>query len=47
MYHQIVKQISLTEDEIEILKEVLEYRQDRTVSVAEQLTIECLLEKLD
>ena len=47
MYDQIVKNIPLTADEIELIKEALEYKQDRAVSVAEQLTIECLLEKID
>ncbi|WP_395546735.1 MULTISPECIES: hypothetical protein [unclassified Lacrimispora] len=47
MYDIYVKEIKLTEDEISILKEVLEERQDRRVSLGEMITIETLLEKLD
>ena len=47
MYDIIAKTISLTDDEISILKEVLEERQDKRVSLGEMITIETLLEKLD
>ena len=47
MYDIYVKEIKLTEDEITILKEALEERQDRRVSLGEMITIETLLEKLD
>lgn len=47
MYDIVAKSINLTEDEISILKEVLEERQDRRVSLGEMITIETLLEKLD
>ena len=47
MYDIVVKTINLTDDEISILKEVLEERQDRCVSIGESVTIETLLEKLD
>jgi len=47
MYDIVVKTINLTDDEISILKEVLEERQDRRVSLGEMITIETLLEKLD
>ncbi|WP_313069800.1 hypothetical protein [Lacrimispora sp.] len=47
MYDVYVKEIKLTDDEITILKEVLEVRQDKCVSVGETVTIETLLEKLD
>lgn len=47
MYDIVAKTISLTDDEISILKEVLEERQDRRVSLGEMITIETLLEKLD
>lgn len=47
MYDIVAKTINLTEDEISILKEVLEERQDRRVSLGEMITIETLLEKLD
>ncbi len=47
MYDIYVKEIKLTDDEISILKEVLEERQDKCVSVGETVTIETLLEKLD
>jgi len=46
-YDSITKIIRLTDDEITILKEVLEERQDRRVSLGEMITIETLLEKLD
>ena len=46
-YDEIFKIINLTDDEISILKEVLEERQDRRVSLGEMITIETLLEKLD
>jgi len=46
-YDEIFKTINLTDDEISILKEVLEERQDRRVSLGEMITIETLLEKLD
>lgn len=47
MYDENVKTINLTSDEIEILKELLEERQDKCVSIGESVTIETLLEKLD
>lgn len=47
MYDIIVKTIGLTNDEISILKEVLETRQDKSVSIGESATIEGLLDKLD
>jgi hypothetical protein len=47
MYDIVVRSINLTDDEISILKEVLEERQDRRVSLGEMITIETLLEKLD
>lgn len=47
MYDIVVKTINLTDDEISILKEVLEERQDMRVSLGEMITIETLLEKLD
>lgn len=47
MYDIEVKTINLTDDEISILKEVLEERQDKCVSIGEVMTIETLLEKLD
>ena len=47
MYEVAVKTINLTDDEIVILKEVLEARQDTCVSIGEIVTIEMLLEKLD
>jgi len=47
MYDLVAKTINLTDDEISILKEVLEERQDRRVSLGEMITIETLLEKLD
>lgn len=46
-YDSITKIVNLTDDEISILKEVLEERQDRRVSLGEMITIEALLEKLD
>jgi len=46
-YDAIKKIVKLTDDEITILKEVLEERQDRRVSLGEMITIETLLEKLD
>ena len=47
MYDIVAKTINLTDDEITILKEVLEERQDRRVSLGEMITVETLLEKLD
>jgi hypothetical protein len=47
MYDIYVKEIKLTEDEITILKEILEEREDKCVSFCETVTIEALLEKLD
>ncbi|MDL2302749.1 hypothetical protein LJC58_10440 [Lachnospiraceae bacterium OttesenSCG-928-D06] len=47
MYDTIIKTVSLTADEVDIIKEVLEVRQDTCVSRGEILTIENLLEKLD
>ena len=47
MYDVAIKSVELTADEIEILKEVLELRQDKCVSVGEVMTIENLLDKLD
>jgi hypothetical protein len=47
MYDIYVKEVKLTDDEISILKEVLEERQDKCVSVGEVMTIGTLLEKLD
>lgn len=46
-YFDVHKVITLTDDEITLLKEVLEARQDKCVSVGEVMTIETLLEKLD
>ncbi len=47
MYDIYVKEIKLTDDEITLLKEVLEEREDKCVSFGETVTIETLLEKLD
>lgn len=47
MYDIIVKTVDLTEDEVSIIKEALELRQNHTVSVAEVMTIENLLDKLE
>ena len=47
MYDIYVKEIKLTDDEVTLLKEALETRQDKCVSVGESVTIETLLEKLD
>lgn len=46
-YDEPRKVITLTDDEITLLKEVLEARQDKCVSIGEVMTIEILLEKLD
>lgn len=47
MYDIYVKEIKLTDDEVTLLKEALETRQDKCVSIGETVTIETLLEKLD
>ncbi|MEY8352586.1 hypothetical protein AALB39_04425 [Lachnospiraceae bacterium 54-53] len=47
MYDVTIKTVDLTADEIEILKEVLEFHQDKCVSVGEVMTIENLLDKLN
>lgn len=47
MYDIYVKEIKLTDDEVTLLKEALETRQDKCVSIGESVTIETLLEKLD
>ena len=46
-YDELRKVITLTDDEITLLKEALESRQDKCVSIGEVMTIETLLEKLD
>lgn len=46
-YDEPRKVVTLTDDEITLLKEVLESRQDKCVSIGEVMTIETLLEKLD
>jgi len=46
MYDETTKVVALTDDEITLLKEVLEPRQDISVSIGEIMTIETLLEKL-
>ncbi|WP_170313462.1 hypothetical protein [Lacrimispora amygdalina] len=46
-YDEIIKTVNLTDDEITLLKEILEVRQDKCISVGEVMTIETLLEKLD
>ncbi len=47
MYDIYVKEVKLTDDEVTLLKEALETRQDKCVSIGESVTIETLLEKLD
>ena len=47
MYDIYVKEIKLTDDEVTLLKEALETRQDKCVSIGESVTIETLLAKLD
>ena len=47
MYNEIVKSVDLTDDEIDILKELLSYRLDECVSVGEEITVKELLEKLE
>lgn len=47
MYDITVATIDLTSDEIDLIKMALEKIQDTTVGVAEVLTIESLLDKLD
>ena len=47
MYDIIAKTVDLTEDEMSIIIEALEWRQDHAVSVAEVMTIENLLDKLE
>lgn len=47
MYDETIGTISFTADELDLIKEGLERMQDHTVGIAESLTIETLLEKLD
>ena len=47
MYDITVATIDLTSDEIDLIKMALEKIQDTAVGVAEVLTIESLLDKLD
>lgn len=47
MYDMIVSSVSLTQDELDILKLALERYQESTVSIGETFTVECLLEKLE
>ncbi len=47
MYNEIVKSVDLTDNEIDILKELLSYRLDECVSVGEEITVKELLEKLE
>lgn len=46
MYDMIVKTVSLTCDEVDILKPILEHYQE-TASRVDEMIIEGLLEKLD
>gem|GEM_PF-1609945 len=47
MYDQVIKILPLTADGIEILKTALERYQETCVSIAEEFTVEGILEKLD
>ena len=47
MYDEAIGTISFTADELDLIKEGLEIMQDHAVGIAESLTIETLLEKLD
>ena len=40
MYDEVVKTIDLTSDEVEILIDVLSYRQAQCVSVGEEITVQ-------
>lgn len=46
LYDEIVKSVDLTDDELTILKELLFYRLDQSVSTGEEITVRDLLEKL-
>jgi len=47
VYDQVIKNLPLTADEIEILKTALERRQETCIGIAEEFTVEGILEKLD
>lgn len=46
MYDEELAVVTLTTDEVEMLKELLSYRLDTCVSVGEELTVRNLLEKI-
>lgn len=46
MYDEIVKTVSLTYDEIEILLDVLNIRKEMCVSLGETITVDELIDKL-
>lgn len=47
LYDEIVKSVDLTDDELTILKELLFYRLDQSVSIGEEITVKELLGKLE
>lgn len=47
MYDEDIKTVTLTADEINILKELLFYRLDTCVSVGEEITVRDLLDKVN
>lgn len=46
MYDEITKSVELTNDEAEILKELLSHRLDQCASIGEEITVKELLGKL-
>lgn len=47
MYDEIVTSVELTDDELNIIKELLFYRLDECVSIGEEITVKELLGKLE
>lgn len=47
LYGRITKFVELTEDEVELIKELLLPRLDQCVSIGEEITVRDLLEKLE
>lgn len=47
LYDEIVKSVELSADEVDLMKELLFYRLNKSISVGEELTVRGLLEKLE
>lgn len=47
MYDEVVKSIDLSADEVDLMRELLFYHLNESLSVGEELTVRNLLEKLE